>query len=387
MYSNSTMDTNRTDKPHIVVVGAGILGASIAFHLALRGTQVTIVDAADPGQGTTRISFAWLNAFGKDPFHYHDLNRRSMEMWARFARRIGAESAITWGGELKWATTEAEAEALTQRVKTVQAWGYPTRMVDAEDMHQLEPNLHVEQMTAAAYTDIEGHVNTWQVIHACMAALGDLGVELCTRTVVTDLVLKGEAGRSVIEAVQIGDSAIPCDGVVLAGGADMPQLTSMAGLDIPVYHTFGATILTEPLAPLFQTVAVLHPARDTKECVNFRQFKDGTVMVQGGSTDHPEGGDRGRTDDEIAQIMRDATLFLPALEGVKIKTVQRGRRPIPQDGHPILGFVDAVSNLYLATTHSGVTLAPIIGEMAAMEILDETEVELFKPYRPARFGH
>ena len=75
--------------PHVVVVGAGILGASVAFHLTLRGAQVTIVDASEPGQGTTKVSFAWLNAYGKSPFHYHDFNRRSMEMWARFARRLG----------------------------------------------------------------------------------------------------------------------------------------------------------------------------------------------------------------------------------------------------------------------------------------------------------
>ena len=61
-------------KPHVVVVGAGMIGASIAFHCALRGAQVTIVDGGLPGQGTTRVSFAWLNAYGKTPFHYHDLN-------------------------------------------------------------------------------------------------------------------------------------------------------------------------------------------------------------------------------------------------------------------------------------------------------------------------
>ncbi|MEM7134782.1 MAG: FAD-dependent oxidoreductase [Chloroflexota bacterium] len=371
---------------HIVVVGAGILGASIALHLTLRGAQVTIVDAATPGQGTTRVSFAWLNAFAKDPFHYHDLNRRSLDMWPRFARRLGVEEAVTWGGELKWVTTETEAETLIARVKQVQAWGYPTRLIDAAECKQLEPALEISQMKVAAYTDIEGHVDTQQVVRACMAAMGDNGVEICTQTPVTDLLLT-DSGKNgaVVEAVQIGDSAIPCDGVVLAGGADMPELASMAGINLPVYHTFGATILTEPLAPLFKTIAVLHPFRDARDRVNFRQFKDGTVMIQGGSTDNKKTGDRGKTDEEIAQIMTDAAAILPALKEAKIKTVQRGRRPIPQDSHPIIGFAGNVSNLYLATTHSGITLAPIIGEMATIEILDNVDVELFAPYRPGRF--
>lgn len=381
------MNNENRSQSHIVVVGAGILGASIALHLTLRGAQVTIVDAATPGQGTTRISFAWLNAFDKDPFHYHDLNRRSLDMWPRFARRLGVEEAITWGGELKWVTTDAEAEALIARVKQVQSWGYPTRLIDTTECKQLEPDLEIAQMKVAAYTDIEGHVDTQQVVRACMAVMGDYGAEICSQTPVTDLLLADSGvNGTVVEAVQIGDSTIPCNGVVLAGGADMPELAAMAGINLPVYHTFGATILTEPLAPLFKTIAVLHPYRDAQDRVNFRQFKDGTVMLQGGATDNKKTGDRGQTDEEVAQLMADAAAILPALKDAKIKTVQRGRRPIPQDHHPIIGFAENVSNLYLATTHSGITLAPIIGEMAAIEMLDKVEVAPFAPYRPTRFS-
>ncbi|MEM7130300.1 MAG: FAD-dependent oxidoreductase [Chloroflexota bacterium] len=378
------MNKQSKNSHHIVVVGAGILGASIAFHLILRGAQVTIVDAAEPGKGTTRISFAWLNAFGKNPFHYHDINRRSMEMWERFVRRIGAVDAVTWGGELKGARTEAGARELAERVEKVQEWGYPSRLVDAYEVKELEPNLNVEQMAAIAYTDIEGHVDTQQVVQSCMKALGAQGAEICIHTPVTGFQFSG-GNSAMVEAVQIGDITIPCDGVVLAGGPDMSALATMAQIKLPVYHTFGATILTEPIAPLFQTIAIYHPSVDSQPVVNFRQFRDGTVMVQGGSTDNVEVGDRGKSDEEVAQILADAATHLPALKDVRIKAIQRGRRPIPQDGHPILGFSESVANLYLATTHSGITLAPIIGELAAIEIVDRTAVDLFTPYRPARF--
>ena len=369
---------------HVVVVGAGILGASVAFHLTLRGAQVTLVDAAEPGRGATKISFAWLNAYAKEPFHYHDLNRRSLEMWARFGRRLGVEP--TWGGELRWSVTSAGAEELIEQAKRLQAWGYPTRIIDAAEVKRLEPNLQIDQMTAASYSDLEGHIDTGQLIQACLTDLDERGAEIYTQSPVTGLqVSRSEADDARVEAVQLGDRAILCDVAVLAGGADMSVLARMAGVEVPVYHTFGATVLTEPVVPLFENVAVLHHPRDDPPLINFRQFPDDTVMIQGGSSDVIEVGDRGATDDEAAQIMVDAAAVFPALQDAKIKEVQRGRRPIPQDGHPIIGFSETVSNLYLATTHSGVTLAPIIGEFAAIEIVDGVEVDLLQPYRLARF--
>jgi glycine/D-amino acid oxidase-like deaminating enzyme len=146
--------------------------------------QVTIVDAAEPGQGTSRVSFAWLNAYGKTPYHYHDFNRRSMDMWERFARRVGGHIDLTWGGELRWSVTAAGAEDLARRAQTLQTWGYPTRLIDAQELHALEPDLQVEPMTAASYTSIDGHVDTGQVVQACMAAASERGAELRTTPLV-----------------------------------------------------------------------------------------------------------------------------------------------------------------------------------------------------------
>ena len=165
----------------------------------------------------------------------------------------------------------------------------------------------------------------------------------------------------------------------------MPSLAAFAGVELPVYHTFGATLLTQPIAPLFKTIAVLHSPRDRQPLVNFRQFADGTVMMQGGAPDNQQEGDRGSTDAEVAQIVADASAVLPALNGVTLKEVRRGRRPIPRDGKSIIGFSPTVPNLYVATTHSGVTLSPIIGEWAAIEIVEGARIDALQPFRIERF--
>lgn len=369
---------------HVVVVGAGILGASIAYHLTLHGVRVTLVDAGQPGEGATRVAFAWLNAYGKTPFSYHDLNRRSIDMWASFARRLGID--VTWGGELRWAATEAGAAALATQAAALQAWGYPTRILDANEVRQLEPDLQLGEFTAASYTYSDGHVDTVAVMRACLAAARERGAVVRAGSAVTGVEIdRSHSGAARAAGVRVGEATVPCDVVVLAGGADMPALAEMSGVQVPHYHTFGATLLTQPLPPLFKNIAVLHSPRERQPLINVRQLPSGAVMLQSGALDNTEADDRGATDAEVPQIAADAAAVLPVLRGVEIAEVRRGRRPIPQDGRSIVGFASEVANVYVATTHSGITLTPLIGAFAAIEIAHGARIDLLAPFRPARF--
>ena len=116
------------------------------------------------------------------------------------------------------------------------------------------------------------------------------------------------------------------------------------------------------------------------------QFPDGSVQIHGGfhGTVH-DAGSLGETDEEVERVFKATAQFLPALQDTTIREVRRGRRPIPKDGHPVLGFTTSVPNLYLAVMHSGVTLAALVGEFAAIEILDGTRIEILAPYRLERF--
>ena len=127
---------NSEQPRNIAVIGAGIMGASIAWRLARRGVQVALIDKGQPGHGASSHSFAWINAGAKEPVVYHNLNRRSLDMWTRFAQAIGDEGdpasvGLRWGGKVSWEAEPANAERLAARVRQLQAWGYPTRLVDA----------------------------------------------------------------------------------------------------------------------------------------------------------------------------------------------------------------------------------------------------------------
>jgi glycine/D-amino acid oxidase-like deaminating enzyme len=179
---------------HVIVIGAGIIGASIAFFLAKRGAKVTVVDAGNPGNGTSAVSFAWMNARDKDPRHYQDLNRRSVDMWDRFYRLLGEDVGLTWGGELRWAATAAGTETLTSRVKRLQSWGYPIELLDAQQVKELEPHLVTGTVAAASHSTIDGHVDTGKVIAACLARASEKGASIYPQRPVTGLRL-ADTGR------------------------------------------------------------------------------------------------------------------------------------------------------------------------------------------------
>ena len=375
------MDAMTNQTTNIVVIGAGIIGCSIAYHLAKQGANVTLLDTQEPGQSTTAVSFAWINGRDKNPRNYHDLNRQSLEQWSRFARQLDAESALTWGGELRWAASEDAAEEIVQRVRTLQSWGYPIYLLNADDVKQLEPRLTPGEVAVASYTEIDGHVDTNIIVNACIQNLEQHNATVY-KTQVTGFAHANHKIQSVITTA----GEIACDAVVLAAGPDTADIAHMANIHVPLYDTFGCSIITEPVPPIFQHVSVMHSPRDTPPQTNFRQLPNGSVMMHGGAHGRVfDGGSLGQNDKEIQTVQEAVAQYMPALEGVPIQEVRKGRRPIPKDGLPILGFTKQMTNLYLSVMHSGVTLAPLVGESASIEILEQTHIDYLEPYRLSRF--
>ena len=375
----------------IVIIGAGIVGASIAFHLSRRHVNLTVIDQAQPGQaepgtGASSHSFAWINAtIGKEPASYHDLNRRSVDMWSRFASLLQSDIGLRWGGELRWASTEEEANELRRGVELQQQRGYACRLLDEATFRTLEPSIKPETFSAGALSVKDGIVEPSQVIQACLRHVQANGGTVFGNTAVTDFVMNGNGhGGRRLKAIRTTSGEIPCDVVVLAAGVSSTQLAAMIGLDIPQQDSPGVVVRTDPRPPLFKNIAVLNtPARDAnRPGIHVRQWTDGTVMIGEGSQESLARDDSQAHADEL---LTRATSYLPALAGARAIPVPVGYRPMPLDELPILGFTQAVPNLYIALMHSGVTLAPLVGEMSMIEIVEGIQVALLDSYRLERF--
>ncbi|MDE2785280.1 MAG: FAD-dependent oxidoreductase [Chloroflexota bacterium] len=377
------MTVNNNMPRHVVVIGAGIVGASIAWRVASRGARVTILDRAEPGSGASSHSFAWINAGAKEPVGYHNLNRRSLEMWPRFADALGEDVGLRWGGKLAWEVEPEAAKALVARVQQLQSWGYPSRLVSREELQELEPALNIGPVVAADYNENEGQVEPQMVVNACLNRLRELEASIVTGAAVTGL-RKDSQDRVVSVQTAAGD--IDADIVVVAAGTATTAVAALAGLNVPQAESPGVVIRTTPMPSLLQNVPVVYapPLEDGRREIHLRQCPDGRLMIgEGDQESLAEDDSQAHADDLLAR----ACQHLPGLTGATAIPVPVGWRPMPLDGYPVMGFASEAPNLYVALTHSGVTLAPALNQLAALEICDGARADaVLGPYRPERFA-
>ena len=163
-----------------VVIGAGVVGASVAYRLAKAGLGVTVLESTLVGGGTSGCSFAWLNAGNKPPKAYHDLNVAGMRAHAQLADDFGETPWLHGGGHVEWYLTEAAQRSQRAKIEQLQAWGYPVEWITAADLAALEPDLNLAAVGDApiAYFAHEGWVDAVPYAQAMMSAAVRLGAVL-----------------------------------------------------------------------------------------------------------------------------------------------------------------------------------------------------------------
>jgi glycine/D-amino acid oxidase-like deaminating enzyme len=355
----------------IVVAGAGIMGASIAYRLAKRGAKVTIVEASHAGAGATGKSFGWINAtFSKSPRNYFELNRLGITGWRRLQQELNGELQVQWGGSVAWFPPGDEADAFGQSVRRHQEWGYRAAFIGERELRRLLPAVLPGEIGVAVWSEEEGTVDPLQAMDVLLRKAQQYGAEVLCPCEVTGLV----CANGLFRRIETTRGEIEAATLVLACGVDSPKLAEMAGVRIPLKDSPGVLIHLAPQPRVIDRV-VLAPGTHFKQELDGRIVAGGQIVAGVGTA-----ATEARVD-EAEQILKQVQRFLPALSNVAIERVTLGYRVMPQDEFPKIGFVGACSNLYVAAMHSGVTLAPLIGELAASEILHGARIGSLDAYR------
>lgn len=380
--SVNTLAFSQEQKVSVGVVGGGIVGASIALHLSRAGAQVTLFEKIAPATGATGKSFAWINASTSDP-HYRALRLKSINAYHELDRQLNLN--ITWGGSIHWTTNLAESERMKANAAEFSQAGYDARIISADELAALSPNLRLGPFQLAFFNALDGHMDPVFVTKKMLAAANHLGADIVHPCEVRDLQFKG--GRLFGVSTTAGEYRL--DRLVIAGGVDTPILAEQAGYTPPLKHSPGILLHTQPVGPVIGRVV-------ESPTLHFKQYPDGRIIgndryyapdipvhqgILEGPLDMPE---------EFREIHGERILGkikekMPVARDATFDHLTLGYRPMPKDRLPIVGFSPGNPHVYIAVMHSGVTLAAIMGRYISNEIMSADLVDDLAPYRPDRF--
>jgi glycine/D-amino acid oxidase-like deaminating enzyme len=392
-------EVRRIESLRCVVIGAGIMGASVAARLAAAGQHVTLLDQDKPGRATSRWSFAWINSNDKAPRHYHDLNHAGIRAWAELAPDL---DGAAWHRPVGHVELAADADELAARIGRLTDWGYPARLITPPDATELEPALKAPG-TPAAWFPEEGYLLTEPLIDRLVASAVARGAT----------VLTGDHGR--VTALSEGrvhtatGASIEADEIVCCAGRWTPALAALAALAAPP----GAAPSTPPGSALSDSASqvplvpwdtpgstapglvvrvgpidrdgpsrVLHTPR-----LALRPHPGGLLHLE--AEDTSAAADLHTPEPELrglaAELLGRARGTVHGLEHATIVDYQVCARPLPADGQSIVGRLPGAEWLYVAVTHSGVTLAAYLSRLIAADLTTGSPPAELAPYRPDRF--
>ena len=360
----------------VLVIGAGVIGASVAFRLAETGARVTVIERYRPGAGTTQTSFAWINAHNKRPRPYYELNAAGVAEHHALARELQG-NWLHATGCLQVAQGSAEVLRLRKIVGRLQEWGYEATLIDGRRAHELEPDLDLRSNAESSYAFFpgEGWVEATVLVHALLHAAVTAGASLVYPAEVTALLAEGNrvCGAETMAETFGADVVVDCT------GRDMGALLTQFGLSIKRRISPGLLVTTQPVPTCLSRVVLTTD-------FNLRPDGVGRVLIQSEAIDaalDPE-VTTGPGRQTAAELVEKARGLLPALDQAEIDTVRLGWRAMPGDGLSAVGPLRGIDGYYAAFTHSGITLGPLLGRRVAAEIYGAAPDPLLAGFRPDR---
>jgi sarcosine oxidase subunit beta len=348
----------------IVIIGAGAIGASIAYQLGRRGARNVVVlerDAVGAGStskaaGGIRVQFATRVEI--------ELSLRGIAFFKRFEDEMGVPCDFHQEGYLFVVTDEATLARFRDNVVLQRSMGADVQVIAPDDARALVPALNVDDALAAVWGPMDGHASPNDVVQAYAARARARGVRIVEGTAVTGIVV--ERGR--VAGVLTPAGPIATRLVVNAAGPWAPLVGRMAGLDLPVDPRRRHIFVTDAFD------GIRHPlplVTDTGSGFYCRSEQGAILMSPGdiGAVTEYEA----RVDWSVLELaVEKAVQRIPALEGAQVRHAWAGLRPLTPDGRAILDWAPGVEGLYLAVGFCGHGFqhSPGVGETVAEVLLD-----------------
>ena len=370
------METNVTEYD-VAVIGGGVVGSSIAWGLASARQKVAVLDEGDVAYRASRGNFAlvWVQGKGLGMPQYGAWTQRSAGDWTAFADMLlvqtGIDVAFRRPGGFHLALSAVELEYRAALLARLAAQPGPRpcdyEILDHDRVKGMLPDIGPE-VAGASYCRLDGHCNSLKLLRALHAGMGDLGVKYFPGRAVD--AIAHSAGEFRLGTAR---GEIRAGKIVLAAGIGNARLAPMAGLDAPVRPQRGQLLVTEKAIPfLHYPVATV------------RQTDEGGVML--GDSQEEAGLDASVTQPVMSLLADRAVRMFPRLASLDIVRAWAALRVMTPDGFPIYDRSSRFPGAFLATCHSGITLAANHALTLAPAIAKgELAAETFETFSARRF--
>ncbi len=331
---------------HIVIIGAGIVGASIAYALSRKGVNVTVVEALDaPGLGVSAASFGWITCAAGAPDIPAPIYRsrlEAIENYASLDAEFGGQICAPSRGALVWGTDEADT---LDWAKRLEARGSEVRLVTRTEIAAMEPLIAAPPALAACFSR-EKAVDVSEASALLIRSACEAGAQVVYSQKVRSLDIRG--GR--VAGFRLDDRSIAADQVVVAAGGQSPALIGEMMPEHGVSMSPAALITLQADTGRFAHIL-------DGDGLEIRSRRNGEMIVASGIEDGPEEEVKANLAQDVLAKVRRA---FPAIANPRVTGVAIGQRPFLADDRPLVSAARDVDGLFLAVSHPGVILAPEI---------------------------
>lgn len=373
--------------PDAVVIGGGLIGASVAYHLARAGVRTLLIEQGDLASGASGANFGNVQVEDAEFGLSLELTLRSYARFPSLADELGCDVGFRRTGNLLLIENEHQWALMAERAVRLQAAGVRASLLDRDEVCCLEPALAPDAFIGALYNPDEGMLDPFRLVHAYARRGREHGLQVWTHTRVTGIATA--AGR--VTGVATTRGFVSAGTVVLAAGAWSHALARTAGVELPVQWVHGEAAITAPLPPLARnamTTAAFFEATEgaDQQTVGFclRQRPHGNVMI-GEAAQVTTRLSRAATPSALPAVAAEARRWLPALGRAAVIRAWAIPVAFTADHRPLLGPVDGLDGLLVATAFkSTIILTPLAGEIVAGMVTSTTTDPALAEFSPTR---
>ncbi|MEC5228720.1 NAD(P)/FAD-dependent oxidoreductase [Bacillus inaquosorum] len=369
----------------IVVIGAGIIGSSVAYYLSKEGYSVALVEKGDVANGTSSRCDAVALICDKKPGIDTAIGFKSIQLYKELAKEFSFDFEFFSRGSLYVCETDQELDIARDYVAQQVAAGYEMRMVDRQELPDIEPHL-ARDLKGGIWTEVDSTMNPYLVCYAFIEEAKKYGLTLFTNHEVREIV---QAPDGRIESVKTDRTTIHTKRIVNCAGVWAGKIGEMVGIDIPIRPRKGLILITEKTKKVVNQKVhefgyMLSKFEDIHYKRNVSQLvEDHNIAFTIEPTEAHNflvGGHRAfkgyniRSEHDVMRgIAERAIRFFPVLKDIHCIRAYAGIRPWVVDHLPIVSEVEEVPGFYIASGHEGdgISMAPITGKMVAQLISNQ----------------